>query len=337
MSLPTPRHAHRVAWRSSAPFLAVHLTPLLAVFTGVTAEAVVLGLVLYWLRMFAITAGYHRYFAHRAFRLARIPQLAVAFVGAAAAQKGPLWWASNHRQHHRASDTEGDPHSPQKGFWWSHIGWVLSGEYGTGEHSGIEDFARFPELRFLDRHDWIAPWSFAIASFLIAGWSGLVVGFFTSTVLLWHTTFSVNSVAHIWGWRRFATPDSSRNNPLVAVLTMGEGWHNNHHHHPACARQGFAWYEIDVTYYLLKMGSWLGLVRDLRTPAPSVLAARRRRDLSVDIGRLRQHLSRAAATVSDDESERDLLDAIASLETTVRRRRATDGTSRQVVRQVLVE
>jgi stearoyl-CoA desaturase (delta-9 desaturase) len=271
-----PKRAdERINKRSSLPFLALHLAPLFAIVTGVSRADLILCGALYFGRMFFITAGYHRYFAHRSYKLARLPQFLMAVGGNTAAQKGPLWWAAHHRDHHRYSDTDRDVHSPIKGFWWSHVGWILSDRYKTTELDGIRDFARYPELRWLDRYDWIAPWALGIATFLIGGWSALVVGFITSTVLLWHGTFIVNSVAHVFGRRRYATDDTSRNSLLVALVTGGEGWHNNHHHYPSSARQGFFWWEIDTTWYLLRALSWLGIVRGLRTPPARVLSDRR--------------------------------------------------------------
>ncbi|MGZ8763070.1 MAG: acyl-CoA desaturase [Acidimicrobiia bacterium] len=260
----------RVNWISSIPFFLIHALCLTAYFTGVTVTAIVLCLVLFWGRMFLITAGYHRYFAHKAYKLGRVSQFVMAFGAQTSAQKGALWWAAHHRDHHRYSDTDRDIHSPRKGFWWSHVGWILCDRYGATKYDGIKDFARYPELVWLNKHDWIAPWSLAIVCYLIGGWSGLVVGFFWSTVLLWHATFTVNSVAHVFGRRRYDTTDTSRNSLLVALLTGGEGWHNNHHHYPSSARQGFFWWEIDATYYGLKALSWLGIVKDLRRPPERV-------------------------------------------------------------------
>jgi stearoyl-CoA desaturase (delta-9 desaturase) len=265
----------RVNLRSSIPFFIAQALPLLALFTGITLKAVILGVVLFYGRMFAITAGYHRYFAHRSYQLARFPQFLLAFAGTTAAQKGPLWWAAHHRTHHKFTDAPGDPHSPKQGLFWSHIGWIMCDKYGRTNVEAIKDFARYPELRFLDRHDWIGPWVLGIASYLIAGWSGLIVGFFGSTVLLWHTTFSVNSWAHVFGRRRYATSDTSRNSWLLALFTGGEGWHNNHHHYAASARQGFFWWEIDTTYYVLKVFAWLGIVKKLKTPPPRARFAHR--------------------------------------------------------------
>jgi stearoyl-CoA desaturase (delta-9 desaturase) len=264
-----------VSWRTSAPFIACHFIPLLGFVTGFDATALTLLVVLYVVRVFFITAGYHRLLAHRAFRVGRITQFVFAFGALTCAQKGPLWWTAWHRQHHRYTDTNRDPHSPQHGLWWSHVGWILSGRYGETHHELVRELARFPELRFLDRHDWIGPWTLGIASWWIAGWSGLVVGFFGSTLLVWHATFLVNSAAHVFGRRRYDTNDTSRNSVFVAIATMGEGWHNNHHHHPTAARQGVRWYEIDPTYMVLKALSWIGIVHDLKQPSQTVLASRR--------------------------------------------------------------
>jgi stearoyl-CoA desaturase (delta-9 desaturase) len=305
----------RVDWKGSAPFVAIQFLPLLAFVTGVSRKALILGVVLYVVRMLAITGGYHRYFAHKTYRLGRVPQAVLAFVGETAAQKGVLWWASQHRNHHKYADTERDPHSPQKGFWWAHIAWILSGRYSTTEYDNIADFAKFPELRWLNEHDWLPPWILGTACWLIAGWSGLVVGFFASTVLLWHNTFMVNSVAHVWGSRRYGTADTARNNPAVAVLTMGEGWHNNHHHYPNCARQGFFWWEVDMTYYVLRLGWMLGLVRDIKEPPAQAKAARRIRSGHFDLGRFKFHLRRAGATLPDGNPAVDeLLEMLAKTE-----------------------
>lgn len=301
--LPSPHRAadEHVAWRSSAPFIAANLLPLAAVFTGVDRRTLVLAFALYVVRMVAITAGYHRYFAHRTYRLARVPQFILAFVCTTAVQKGPLWWAANHRDHHRYSDTDLDPHSPQKGFWWSHIGWVLSGKHSKTNYEAIEDFARFPELRFLNKHDWVGPWLLGAGCFAFAGWRGLVVGFFWSTVVLWHVTFSINSFMHLFGRRKYATTDTSRNTFLLAVLTMGEGWHNNHHHYANSTRQGFRWWEVDVTYYVLRLASFVGIVRGIRQPPAAVKGQRLIANGHPDVGMIRRDLARAAARLDGGE------------------------------------
>jgi stearoyl-CoA desaturase (delta-9 desaturase) len=291
------RPDERVNWISSVPFLLFHLVPLLAIITGVTLKAVLLGVVLFYGRMFFITAGYHRYFSHRSYKMGRAAQFVMAFGGGAAAQKGALWWAAHHRDHHRNSDTEADIHSPQRGFWWSHVGWILCDKYAGTEYDKIKDFARFPELRWLNRWDFVPVWVLALASFAIAGWSGLVIGFFASTVALWHATFTINSLAHVFGRRRYATTDTSRNTAVLVPFTMGEGWHNNHHYYQASARQGFFWWEIDPSYALLKVLSWMRIVRDLKVPPKAVLTANRIDHGSFDIGMFRSHWRKASGAV----------------------------------------
>ncbi len=261
-------------WLSAGPFLAVHLLPFVALLTGVTLVDVALAAALYLVRMFFVTAGYHRYFSHRSFRLSRPAQLIMALGGITAAQKGPLWWASHHRLHHRHADTPRDVHSPRRGLWWSHVGWILSRRYKEAERAAVADLAAFPELEMVDRLQWVGPWALGVLCYLVAGWGGVAIGFGLSTVLLWHGTFTVNSLAHRIGRRRYATPDDSRNSWLIALVTLGEGWHNNHHHYPPSARQGFRRWEIDVTYYLLVALQRARIVRDLRVPTARVLAGR---------------------------------------------------------------
>ncbi|MBI2706435.1 MAG: acyl-CoA desaturase [Actinobacteria bacterium] len=281
----------------SLPFFLVNLSPLLVLFTGLSWKSVALLAVTFWGRMFFITAGYHRYFSHRTYRLARVPQFLMAFGGTTAAQKGPLWWASHHRNHHRFSDTDQDVHSPQKGFWWSHVLWIVCEKYAATRHDRIKDFAKYPELRFLDKYDWIGPWMLGMASYLIDGWRGLVVGFFTSTVLLWHSTFFINSLAHVFGRRRYATEDTSRNSFLLALLTMGEGWHNNHHYQPSACRNGFYWWEWDPTFYLLKALSLVGIVKDMKRVPRWARDANHVKDGSFDIGMFRLSWNKAARTL----------------------------------------
>ncbi|MBI5515463.1 MAG: fatty acid desaturase [Deltaproteobacteria bacterium] len=275
---------HRYQWADLSVFIAFHLAALGAFLVPWTARSVGLLLGLYLLRMFAVTAGYHRYFAHRTFKTSRWFQLALAFLAETSLQRGALWWAAHHRKHHKYSDLPGDLHSPLRdGFWHSHLLWIYDHNDAT-DTKRIEDFARFPELRFLDRHWQLPAWVLGIACYLIAGPSGLLVSFFLGTVILWHATFTINSLAHVWGARRFPTTDTSRNNLWLALLTLGEGWHNNHHHYQSSARQGFYWWEVDVTYYVLRALSLAGVVRDLRETPERVLAegraldARRRRE-----------------------------------------------------------
>jgi stearoyl-CoA desaturase (Delta-9 desaturase) len=215
----------------AAPFILLHLLALVAFWTPLTVTAVVLFCVTYAVRVFGLTGGYHRYFAHRAYSMSRVFQFMLAWMGAMAVQKGPLWWAGHHRSHHRYSDTPKDPHSPyETTFWWSHVGWILSNEHTRTPHEDIQDFSRFPELRLLDVFHWVPGVLLAVACYLIGGWPGLVYGFLLSTIAVYHVTFAINSLNHLMGSRRYATDDDSRNNVWLALVTFGEGWHNNHHY-----------------------------------------------------------------------------------------------------------
>lgn len=277
-------HADRIDWLRAAPYFGLHLACLGVFWVGASWFAVGMAVAMYAVRMFALTGFYHRYFAHRAFKTSRVVQFLFAALGASCVQRGPLWWAAHHRNHHRHTDTPADPHSPrQHGFWWSHSGWFLTPRGFRTDWEAIPDLRRFPELRFLDRFDLLLPALLALALFLLGGWLQrhhpqlgtdgpqlLVWGFFVSTVALFHATFTINSLAHRFGSRRFDTRDDSRNNAWLALMTFGEGWHNNHHFFPGAARQGFRWWEIDLTWYGLKALSWTGLIRQLR-PVPAGL------------------------------------------------------------------
>jgi stearoyl-CoA desaturase (delta-9 desaturase) len=261
-----------IMYPSALPFVLVHLGCIAAIWSGVTGEALALCVTLYWLRIFAIGAGYHRYFSHRSYSTSRIFQFLLAFLAQSSAQKSILWWASKHRHHHLHSDTERDVHSPNhKGFIYSHLGWIFSRKHDKADLVKVVDLARYPELMWLHKHEFLPPLALAILCFVVAGWAGLVVGFLWSTVLVYHATFCINSLAHVRGNKRYVTGDDSRNNWLLAFFTMGEGWHNNHHAFQSSARQGFRWWEIDATYYILRALSWLGMVWDLKTPPERVL------------------------------------------------------------------
>jgi stearoyl-CoA desaturase (Delta-9 desaturase) len=277
MTTTPPRNLDAIHWSHSLPFFAVHAaafaTPFLAPVEG---RYIALAVGLYLLRMFGVTAGYHRYFSHRAFRTSRAFQLALALLGASAVQKGPLWWAAHHRDHHRYSDGPEDVHSPlERGFWWSHVGWILARRYDATRLERVKDLAAYPELRVLDRWHLAVPIALGGALFLAGGLPAFLWGFCVSTVLLWHGTFAINSLAHVFGRRRYETGDGSRNSLVLALLTLGEGWHNNHHFYPSTAHQGFFWWEIDVSFYALRLLSAIGVVRDLRMAPDRVRFAHR--------------------------------------------------------------
>lgn len=271
------------------PFCVMHLLSLGVFSVGYSWTAAATAAFLYFIRLFAITAFYHRFFSHQAFKTSRALQLISAVIGSAAVQRGPLWWAAHHRYHHRHSDTPQDVHSPaRQGLFWSHLGWFTLKSNNVTRLEWVPDFAAFPELRLLDRFDAVVPLFLAAALYATGsilertqpaletnGLQMLVWGFFISTVALYHTTFTINSLAHRVGRVRYLTDDESRNSFALALLTWGEGWHNNHHHYPSSARQGFYWWEIDLTYYVLVGLSWVGLVWDLRPVPPRVLESKR--------------------------------------------------------------
>lgn len=247
-------------------YAAVHLGCLGVIWVGISWRAAAICLVSYLVRMFGLIAGYHRYFAHRGYKTSRPVQFLMALLGALAVQKGVLWWAETHRHHHRFPDEPDDLHSPlHRSFLYSHSGWFLDEKNRDTHLSKVPDLAVYPELVWLDKWNLIPVLALAASTFAAFGWTGLIWGFFVSTILIWHSIHAVGSFGHkLGGYRRYPTADNSRNHWIIALLTLGE-WHNNHHYFPPAARQGFFWYELDVAYYLLKAMSWLGLVWDLKT------------------------------------------------------------------------
>jgi stearoyl-CoA desaturase (delta-9 desaturase) len=276
-----------VAWLHTLPFAGLHVMVLGVIWVGWSWLAVAIALALFWIRMFAITGFYHRYLSHRSYKTSRWFQFVFAVLGNMAAQKGPLWWAAHHRHHHQHADQEQDLHSPRwQGFLYSHTGWFFARANAGTNRALVPDLVKYPELRFLDRFDFLAPTLLAVALFGLGvilqqarpelGTSGMQVliwGFFVSTVVLAHSTFTINSLSHLFGRRRFETRDTSRNNTLLALLTMGEGWHNNHHRYATAARQGFYWWEVDLTYYGLLLLSRLGLIWQLKPVPAHILEA----------------------------------------------------------------
>jgi stearoyl-CoA desaturase (delta-9 desaturase) len=279
----------RIEWLRLLPFIGMHLACFGVIWVGASFTAVMVAIALYAIRMIAITGFYHRYFSHRTFRTSRAVQFIFAVLGSMSVQRGPLWWAAHHRHHHAHSDDPSDSHSPhQHGFLWSHMGWFMNRRNFATRWELIGDLAKYPELKVIDRFDILMPVALACLLFFGGGaladaypslnTSGsqlLIWGFFISTVALYHGTFTVNSLAHVFGKRRYATRDHSRNNWFLALITFGEGWHNNHHHFPGSARQGFYWWEVDLTYYVLRTMAALGLIWDLKTVPARIREARR--------------------------------------------------------------
>ena len=266
-----------IIYPDTIAFVSVHLACFGAIWTGVSWTAIWVAVALYVVRMFGVTASYHRYFSHRSYKTSRFFQFCLAFLAQTSAQRGVLWWAAIHRHHHLHSDTPEDIHSPEHmGFWASHVGWIFKPKRNAADYSTINDFTKYPELVWLNKYHLVPPFILAVSMFFIGGWQLLVVGFFWSTVALYHGTFLINSLAHVSGTQRYLTGDDSRNNWFLAVLTMGEGWHNNHHHYQSATAQGWRWYEFDPTYYILKAMSWTGVVWELRDPPKEVVENERK-------------------------------------------------------------
>jgi len=217
----------------------------------------------HFLRAIGLTLAFHRYYAHRSFQMNRVARFVWTLIGTAAMQKGPLWWAGHHVNHHRFADREGDPHSPAvSGFYYAHIGWFLN----DARHDRLEpnnpvvrDFSKAPEIAFLDRYFFVPPLLLAVALFAGGGLPLLIWGFCLPTTTLAHATFAINTVNHLFGSRRFDTRDESRNNVFTALFAAGEGWHNNHHRYQRAARNGFYWWELDPTWYVIRAMAAVGL------------------------------------------------------------------------------
>ncbi len=283
----------KIDWIRSVPFIFLHVACLGVFFVGWSWLAVSVAVFFYALRVFTLTGFYHRYFSHRTFKTSRVVQFIFGGIGCMAVQRGPLWWAAHHRHHHIHSDDPHDLHSPrQHGILWSHFGWFLTPKAAPTDLKIIPDFAKYPEMRWLDKYDLAIVVGFAASLFgfgALVGWGApesgvtgmqmLVWGFFISTIFTSHVTYLVNSATHLIGTRRYKTKDDSKNSLIVALLTFGEGWHNNHHYYPNSTRQGFFWWEIDISYYILCFMAKLGLVWDLHPvparimyPKPSAMA-----------------------------------------------------------------
>lgn len=274
-----------IDWLRIIPFILIHLGCLLVFWVGFSFTALIVAGILYAVRIFSIGAFYHRYFSHKAFTTSRFCQFIFACLAMTSVQRGPLWWAAHHRDHHINSDTKNDPHSPyHQGFWGSHMGWFLSKKHYNYNPDRIKDFSKYPELVFIDKNDVLVPAILGFGLFILGtllakycpdlktnGMQLFVWGFCISTVLVYHVTFSINSIAHKIGRRPFDTKDQSRNNWLLAIFTFGEGWHNNHHRYPISARQGFKWWQVDITYYILKFMDKIGIISNLKVPPAKYL------------------------------------------------------------------
>lgn len=287
-NLTPVNNANEIDWARIVPFIAIHLLCLGVIGVGISSFAVTFALAFYAIRIFSIGAFYHRFFSHKTFSTNRFWQFLFAILGMTAIQRGPLWWAAHHREHHLVSDQPEDAHSPlQHGFLWSHMGWFLSKKHFHYNPKRINDFYKFPELRYLDRFDSIVTILMGVGIYLLGeylavaapgletnGMQLFIWGFCISSVCVLHVTFTINSLSHCFGSSPYPTSDTSKNNFFLALLTFGEGWHNNHHHYPASARQGFKWWQIDITFYLLLLLQQLRIIKNLRHPPQSIMNAK---------------------------------------------------------------
>ncbi|HEY1909661.1 MAG TPA: fatty acid desaturase [Vicinamibacterales bacterium] len=252
-------------WIVQASALLVLTVPFRWAYIGLWAAS-------HFVRALGLTLMYHRYYAHRAFKMNRGARFVWTLIGTAAMQKGPIWWAGHHVMHHKFADREGDPHSPMiSGFYYAHVGWFLHDtkfDQLDASNPVVRDFGKFPEIAWLEKYFIIPPTVMAVAMYLYGGWPWLVYGFCLPTMTLAHATFCINTVNHLFGSRRFETMDDSRNNPITAFFAVGEGWHNNHHRYQRAARNGFYWWEFDLTWYTMKAMAALGLVWDMQ-PVPA--------------------------------------------------------------------
>jgi stearoyl-CoA desaturase (Delta-9 desaturase) len=262
----------RIIWQDTILFTVLHAMAIYTIASHFEWRWVGLAVASYYLRMFALSAGFHRYFSHRSYKTSRPFAFFLAFLGECSLQKGALWWASHHRHHHRFSDQLQDVHSPlHKGFLWSHMGWILCDKYKSTNQALIRDFWAYPELVWLDNNTWLPVSVYISVLSGLFGVEGLLWGFVVATVFLWHGVFSINSLMHVWGKQAYNTRDNSKNSFLAALVVMGDGWHNNHHYYPVSVRHGFEWWQIDPSYYLLCLLERLGIVWDLKRPVPARL------------------------------------------------------------------
>lgn len=245
----------------------IHLMALSAPFTYATGASKWL-VSNYFITCFGITACYHRQLTHRSFETPKWLEYLMAFAGTLAVQGNPIEWVSAHRHHHCQCDDVADPHSPKDGFWWSHLGWML--DCGTQpllfDTSNVKDLKKDKFYTFLKNHYIKITLAQPFVYYLLGGWTAVIWGFALRTVLVWHITWAVNSLSHIWGRQMFKTGDISMNNPLIGILAMGEGWHNNHHAFESSVRHGLKWWQLDVTWLFILTLEKLGLASKLRYP-----------------------------------------------------------------------
>jgi fatty-acid desaturase len=258
----------KLNWLTASVMVAFHILAVAALFVF-SWQALFVSLFLYWMATgLGISLGYHRLHTHRSYRTPKLLEYFFAICGTLTLEGGPLFWVATHRVHHQYSDHEGDPHTPRDGGFWAHMGWIL---FGEGHHSDTAlmskyapDLAADPFYRLLNTYHYVPLVVLGLVLLAVGGWPLVLWGVFLRVVVGLHATWLVNSATHMWGRRRFNTRDDSRNSWWVALLTFGEGWHNNHHAYPTSARHGLAWYEVDLSWLSLRLMRLFGLARDIR-------------------------------------------------------------------------
>jgi len=262
-----------INWFLVIALVSFHLGAVAALFFFHWSALIVFATIWILAQNVGIAMGYHRLLTHRGYATPKWLEYCIAICGALALQGGPIYWVAVHRMHHKYTDKPGDPHSPRDGKWWSHMGWIMNATL-RDETEALKQYApdlsRQPFYRWLNRLHWVPLTVVGLSLFAFGGWSWLLWGAFLPVTIGLHVTWMVNSVTHLWGRRRFSTSDDSRNNLWVALLTGGEGWHNNHHANPVSARHGLAWYEVDFNYFAIRLLKILGLAKHVKTASLKV-------------------------------------------------------------------
>jgi fatty-acid desaturase len=269
----------KLNWPTIIAFSVFHILAVVALFFF-SWPALFSAVALYWISLsFGIGMGYHRLLTHRSYRVPKWIEYFLTICGTLALEGGPIFWVATHRVHHQFSDKEGDPHSPREGTWWAHMIWMLVGDVGHCDPAACARYA--PDMAKDRFHVWLSKYHYlplvlvGIVLYAFGGLPCLLWGVFLRVTLGLHATWLVNSATHLWGQRRFATRDDSRNNWFVAAMSFGEGWHNNHHAHPTSARHGLAWYEVDITWMTIRLLQAVGLAKSVRVASLSAVTERK--------------------------------------------------------------
>ena len=277
--LITLSNRKKMNWVTSIALILLHIGAITALFMF-TWRALAVTIFLYWMTIcLGISMGYHRLHTHRSYQVPRVLEYFFAVCGALTLEGGPIFWVATHRIHHQKSDQPGDPHSPREGAWWSHVGWILFGETNHNNTRVMGKYApdlmKHPFYVWLNNYHWVPLAVLGAVLLAVGGLPVFLWGICVRVVFGLHSTWLVNSATHLWGSRRFNTRDDSRNSWWVALLTFGEGWHNNHHAHPTSARHGLAWYEFDISWIQIRILKFLGIAKAIRVATIASVSSER--------------------------------------------------------------